>query len=505
MDTYHGVRSGTEKGGGGLVIFYRDNLKVHRHKPEVPHELEYIQNERQWLLLHDGAKKCAFLHCYLACQTTRNDSYLRWNEDLFFLMKEEAKVLKQQGFMVLAMGDFNTRVGRLPGLEENTPDTNDNFPMFSNFLNETNLLIINTLPVAKGVFTRFMTRENRRYKSVLDYGLIGPELSNTVTSFVIDANARFKTGSDHALLTCCVNFGLTPRITWDFREALQYKITDQTDFTDFRASLDSMITTIHTKEFGSLSADEMLPHISETINKVAEKTLGFKVLKKKKGRKLPQPILKMISQKGELASNLHKGMYDHDKTLLRDKRADLDKLKQQIDQQISSMKLRQRARLRSKLLLADPTKKKFWRFLKDQFKSAGTISALKDSTDKMVFEQHEIEDVVLQHFNKIFNGSPVPVDQTTSHETDQVKLCIQEIDEMLVGLDKPQMYQNFDDVTCAPYTFSELGDLLNNLPNNKASGFGVRNLQPRINIPVATLELCLRLAKLERTPTFRSN
>ena len=143
------------------------------------------------------------------------------------------------------------------------------------------------------------------------------------------------------------------------------------------------------------------------------------------------------------------------------------------------MKLRQRARLRSKLLLADPTKKKFWRFLKDQFKSAGTISALKDSTDKMVFEQHEIEDVVLQHFKKIFNGSPVPVNQTTYHETDQVKLCVQEIDEMLDGLDQPQTDQNFDDVTCAPYTFSELGDLLNNLPNNKASGFGVCNLQSK--------------------------
>ena len=68
-----------------------------------------------------------------------------WNEDIFFLITQEAKKLKAEGFIILAMGDFNTRVGALKGLEENTPDTNRNSPMFFNFLQETNLLIINTL------------------------------------------------------------------------------------------------------------------------------------------------------------------------------------------------------------------------------------------------------------------------------------------------------------------------------------------------------------------------
>ena len=107
------------------------------------------------------------LHVYIACQNHRNDSYLKWNEDLFHLITMEAIKLRKQGFMVLAMGDFNSRVGVIPGLEGNTPDTNINTPKFLNFITEVKLIIINNTmpkPITKGVFTRFMHDK----KSLLD-------------------------------------------------------------------------------------------------------------------------------------------------------------------------------------------------------------------------------------------------------------------------------------------------------------------------------------------------
>ena len=138
------------------MMLYRSDLHVHRHFPSVPPESAYLEKERQWLLFGTGKKKVAFLHCYLACQSFKSDAFLQWNEDLFNLLGREAVSLKEQGFAILAMGDFNSRVGRIPGLEGNTPDTNRNSPMFFNFLQEANLLIINTLPISKGLFTRFM-------------------------------------------------------------------------------------------------------------------------------------------------------------------------------------------------------------------------------------------------------------------------------------------------------------------------------------------------------------
>ena len=124
--------------------------------PKVPDPLQYVEKERQWLIVDNGKERVAFLHCYIACQSPRNDDFLKWNEDLFLLMTTELTKLREQGFMVVCMGDFNSRVGRLPGLEGNTPDVNKNGPMFINFITQANLVIMNTLPVSKGLFTRFI-------------------------------------------------------------------------------------------------------------------------------------------------------------------------------------------------------------------------------------------------------------------------------------------------------------------------------------------------------------
>ena len=128
--SWHTNLGGSDKGGGGLTIMYRDNLTAHQYAPAIPANLEYVQNERQWLLLTSGSDRIAFLHTYIACQSNRDDSHIAGNEDLFFLLIQEAKSLKQQGFTILAMGDFNTRVGAISGLEGNTPDHNHNTLLF---------------------------------------------------------------------------------------------------------------------------------------------------------------------------------------------------------------------------------------------------------------------------------------------------------------------------------------------------------------------------------------
>ena len=261
-----------------MLYTYRDSLSAHQSSPSVPPHLEYIKQERQWLLVSNAKEKLAFLHVYIACQNFTNDSYMQWNDDLFHLITLEAIRLKREGFIILAMGDFNSRVGAIKGLENNTPDTNTNSPKFFNFLNETNLLIINTLPISKGLFTRFMdTSGMPGTRSLLDYGLIDSDSSNTVTSFVIDSEARHDAGSDHALLECLITFGLSPKVSWSFQEAIHYDFKENTDFTVYQTNLDHAISSITGSMFSKLSTEEMLPHVTESIKTSAMKAFGLKV------------------------------------------------------------------------------------------------------------------------------------------------------------------------------------------------------------------------------------
>ena len=112
--------------------------------------------------------------------------------------------------------------------------------------------------------------------------------------------------------------------------------------------------------------------------------------------------------------------------------------------------------------------------MKGHIQGAGNITAVSDQDEKLLFEQEEIEDVVLNHFSKIFDAKRVPV-EISREEVDQVDAAIAEIDQML-GDSQSTPYDRYEEEMTAPYTYSELEELLTQLPNNKASGYdGIAN------------------------------
>ena len=462
-------RGGSDKGGGGLTMLYRDTLVAHQYVPDIPADQAHIGNERQWLLLNSGEDKVAFLHTYIACQNNRDDSFLSWNEDLFFLLTQEATKLKQQGFTVLAMGDFNSRVGAISGLEDNTPDHNQNTPLFFNFLNEVNLLIINTMPIAKGLFTRFLDSSGRPgTRSLLDYGLIDHDKANTVTSFVIDAEARVECGSDHALLVCNLVFADKPRVSWSFQAPVHYNFNGA-DFTTYQRYLDAAMT-VPLSQFSDQSTTEMLEQIRVHIDTSAKQTFGLKISKKRRGRRLPKETIDLIKRKNILARRINSSLPHRSQPEHLVMRQELDNLKMQVKEKIAEVKLQRRSRLRSKLLLKDPTRKKFWRFLKGQMRAAGRISAVNNKSGQMVFEQEDIEDAVLEHFENIFKGQRVPI-YPVEPPADQIELALADIEQLLGQTEPAFQSDHFEEQVCRPYSTVELDQILQKLPSGKASGY----------------------------------
>ena len=372
--TWKTERGGADKGGGGLMILYKEKLSAHRWTPIVPSKSKYIENERQWLLLENGTQRCAFLHVYIACQNSKSDDFLQWNEDLFHLLTLEATKLRHQGFIIFSLGDYNSRVGRVPGLENNTPDLNRNTPMFLNFTKQVNLIIINTLPISKGLFTRFMDSTGKQgTRSLIDYGLINENHMNTVTSFVIDEHARYDCGSDHALLIANLEFGDSPTMSWSYNEAIQFDFGESSDFTGYQEEFDKVCSSIPLHVFENMTSDEMIPHITNSITKSGTKIFALKIKKRKRALILPRKIIEKIKNKNLLARNLCLALRQQaPNTEALQSEFNLQKL--EIKDMISEVKLKHRYRLRSKILIADPSRKKFWRFLKNQIKAAGNIT-----------------------------------------------------------------------------------------------------------------------------------
>ena len=148
----------------------------------------------------------------------------------------------------------------------------------------------------------------------------------------------------------------------------------------------------------------------------------------------------------------------------------LDSLRSEIRDKICQYKLQRRSKLHSKLLLADPTRKKFWRFLKGQMRTAGQISALSKKSGQMVFDQSEIEEAVLEHFEKIFDAKRVPV-FPAEDAIDHVAVVCQEIEQLLCDNSPTFENNHFEEEVCAPYSYIELNQILQKLPSGKASGY----------------------------------
>ena len=249
--------------------------------------------------------------------------------------------------------------------------------MFLGFVSEVNMFIMNTLPMAKGLFTRFMDGNlGPGSSSILDYGLIDSDHVGNVTSFIIDEQARFDAGSDHALLEWEIILSSTPHINWSLQNVLNYNYDNKSDFTEYQDNLDNHFSTIPLSRFSEVNSSDMLSHLTEGYNTSAKKAFGLKVKKRKKKLSLPKEIVDKIQAKNRLARTLHAASFQLNSQDVHNLQLDLDAQKQEIRDCISDLKIRKRQRLRSKLLRADPSRKRFWRFLKSQIKGAGQISAL---------------------------------------------------------------------------------------------------------------------------------
>ena len=140
--------------------------------------------------------------------------------------------------------------------------------------------------------------------TLLDYGLIDGDSVSNVTSFVIDENARYTAGTDHALLVATLTCSQRTKLSWNFQEAIKFNFSNGSNFTSYQKHLDEAIANVHFNEYSSLSTPEMQPHLTFSLKESGKKAFGIKIKRYRKGRKLSRPIIEAIRSKSKLSQEL---------------------------------------------------------------------------------------------------------------------------------------------------------------------------------------------------------
>ena len=71
-----------------------------------------METERVWVTVTTTNSKVALGGIYLRCNSAKNSEYYQKNKELCDKLNEEMMELKQMGFGVILMGDFNARIGQ---------------------------------------------------------------------------------------------------------------------------------------------------------------------------------------------------------------------------------------------------------------------------------------------------------------------------------------------------------------------------------------------------------
>ena len=112
-----------------------------------------IGRKRVWILFQNSKDRIAICSVYMACESPLNNDYKTWNDLIYAELDRELKVLENDGYKCVIVGDLN--VGLLPrGIEGNRAGVNYNGKKLLNFIERNNLLMVNQdKNICTGTFT----------------------------------------------------------------------------------------------------------------------------------------------------------------------------------------------------------------------------------------------------------------------------------------------------------------------------------------------------------------
>ena len=240
----------------------------------------------------------------------RRPEYVQDNERILGLVTKERNSLVNMGYKTITLGDMNTKIGGEGCLKEKGNDlrVNQNGHLLKQWALQNHLIILNSRPLAQGLFTRktYCENESITKESLLDYRLIDEGSESMVSSFIIDEYNRFSITSDHSTIVVTLRLqDAIQKVTWRVRNSW-CSLSEDTDFESFRKLSDEI--AMDPEDFKVLSSDEKLKVLRQSYKDAWLR--GNYVKKRGRGKKrnrrgdikrslIPRMKMKIVEMKKE--------------------------------------------------------------------------------------------------------------------------------------------------------------------------------------------------------------
>ena len=430
---------------------------------------------------------------------------------MYNVLQDEIFELRQAGFRILIVGDFNAHVGNVlgVGIVGNHPGINQNGRRFLRFLEETNSQHLNGACRVNGDWSTRVSEGlwswNRGgVSTAIDYGVISNLDLNSVKSFIIDDKATFPSGSDHNWIFCTLedSFNLKLKVPsnksirkpkWNFSDGYNWK-----PFTD---CVDGLVSSLG-EDISSMDVNDLSTRLSSILLSAAKTAIGFKPLPHQRrlmSTQLPKEIVSAIKLKGNLES------------LWKSQLSSLSKIEisQRSDEAVKSVNEAERRYVAQtgvvKNLLANrrykrkyeilkkcsgnsiASRKNFWSYVSPKEKSSTNIEYIRVG-NSLVQSPEGITKEVEHHLKKVFLGSSDPIlpenEYSISLDHSYAKMGIPTHEEVLehsyaksatptlpVGDGSCDIRVDPKGWMDQPFTLSEVKNAVKKLQNDKAVGF----------------------------------
>ena len=377
-------RTTGQKGGGGILSIWKEDLNVHPWKSPVSGK--EVEKEREWILLKQGGK-LAICNVYLAAESRGSGDYRSWNDKIIEIIQEEIRLLRLQGFEIVVMGDMNGHCGQTGGaMRLNRKEINSNGGKILHMKNESELWIANEEQKHGEIFTRyFHNREGKCIsKTVLDISMVGEEIHRDRIQFCQRRDADEYIESDHKMIQLEVDLVyVNTFIRKVEKKPKRYRVPKNIeDWDKYTEETEKEMEKTGREKVQNSGTYTLTKYLNRIMVNAAERSMPYKPGKPRRRNHLPREILEKLKIKKEWKKKIRLEETEIEEEELKE----FQSFGQGIRQDIWNEKKKQDNEWRIRRRKGEMSSKTFWETIRPQKKGKMSMSAMRNREGDIEFE-----------------------------------------------------------------------------------------------------------------------